>query len=138
MFSLTKREQQIVDNVSGSALLLEVVTEAKGHRAEADVFLVNLKSKTGGHTIGFQFSGAGIHFFDSNFGEFDFPNAADDDHLSWPSPCGLSLGLCAAERRGAPAGVAFRQRRRPALADIIGARRMWTVAMISSGSSPRR
>jgi hypothetical protein len=30
------------------------------------------------------------------------------------------------------------QSRRPALADIIGARRMWTVAMISSGSMPWR
>jgi hypothetical protein len=32
----------------------------------------------------------------------------------------------------------FDQSRSPALADIIGARRMWTVAMISSGSSPCR
>jgi hypothetical protein len=28
--------------------------------------------------------------------------------------------------------------RRPALADIMGARRMWTIAMISSGSMPWR
>jgi hypothetical protein len=37
------------------------------------------------------------------------------------------------ERRRAPRSWVA-QSRSPALADIIGARRMWTVAMISSGS----
>src|SRR3954451_16494262 len=38
------------------------------------------------------------------------------------------------ERGGAPAGVrGLGQSRRPTLADIIGARRVWTVAMISLG-----
>jgi hypothetical protein len=44
------------------------------------------------------------------------------------------------ERRSAPTrrARAVDQRRSPALADIIGARRMRTVAMISSGSIPCR
>jgi hypothetical protein len=40
------------------------------------------------------------------------------------------------ERRGAPAGDPVAQSRSPALADIIGARRACTAAMISSGSIP--
>ena len=44
------------------------------------------------------------------------------------------------ERRGAPAvlAVATDQSRSPALADIIGALRLRTATMISSGSIPRR
>ena len=55
---------------------------------------------------------------------------------------GLGVDACFAraerERRGAPTGDPVAQSRSAALADIIGARRVRTVAMISSGSIPCR
>ena len=64
------------------------------------------------------------------------------DRTTRASLGGLGVDACFAmaerERRGAPAGDPFAQSRSPALADIIGARRVRTVAMISSGSIPCR
>jgi hypothetical protein len=41
------------------------------------VFLVNFSKGEQAHTIGFHVKGYGVHFFDPNFGEFDFPEEAD-------------------------------------------------------------
>jgi hypothetical protein len=66
--------------------------------------------------------------------------ASDEDHSSWPSRPDARLAMAQRERAVAlPLGFAVSVKsRRPALADIMGARRMWTIAMISSGSMPWR
>jgi hypothetical protein len=64
---------------------------------------------------------------------------SDEVHSSGPWRPDARFAMAQRERGGAPAEVCgFGQSRRPALAEIIGARRMWTVAMISSGSMPWR
>jgi hypothetical protein len=62
--------------------------------------------------------------------------AVDEDHSSGPR----KRTLASPGRSGSAGALPLRvcQSRRPALAVIIGARRMWTVAMISSGSMPWR
>lgn len=80
VFTLTHHAQPIANDDSGSAVLGRVVSEANKNVRAATVFLVNMKSrgKRGGHTIGVHLpNGGGLHFFDPNLGEFDFPNGAD-------------------------------------------------------------
>jgi hypothetical protein len=64
--------------------------------------------------------------------------ASDDRRRSW----GRSVSVLVSQgEAGAPPALplhAVGQSRSPALADIIGARRVRTVAMISSGSMPCR
>jgi hypothetical protein len=49
------------------------------------IFLVNLRRGENGHTIGIHlpFGRSGLHFFDSNFGEFAFPDSFEQDRQSF-------------------------------------------------------
>lgn len=69
----------------------------------------------------------------------DFCFALGDAEVS--AEVGVATALdeqeCPGSAVGAPRALGF-QRRSPAVADIIGARLVWTAAMISSGSMPCR
>jgi hypothetical protein len=87
VFPLTNHPQPIAPDDKGSAVLGHVLTEANRYveRGLANVFLVNMKDrgKPGGHTIGIHLHQGGFHFFDPNFGEFNFPNSAGVNLLAF-------------------------------------------------------
>ena len=64
--------------------------------------------------------------------------ALDEPRSSGPAPDRRSLRQGGAEALGGAPAAWFVQSRSPALADIIGARRVRTAVMISSGSMPWR
>jgi hypothetical protein len=102
-------EQLIADHDTGEAVFRRIVKAASQHENEARVFLVCLKRKKmtdvdrsderGGHAIGIELSdlGLGMHFFDSNVGEFLFGPASLSDgddflHNWWKLFCMMKEG----------------------------------------------
>ena len=72
-------KQRIAPDVSGSVLLGQIETEANKYIDDAEVFIVKLSPARGtqgsGHAIGIHLPVRGVlHIFDSNIGEFNFPN----------------------------------------------------------------
>ena len=79
------REHKIEIDTSGRELMDEVLADAKKCRRlypNTNIFLINLGKKTGGHTIGIHLDGT-LHFFDSNVGEFAFPQGSDHDETEF-------------------------------------------------------
>jgi hypothetical protein len=78
VFPCTSVDQQIDNSARGSEIIGAVRDIARTSRQS--IFLVNLarKDRKGGHSIGVHLEGA-LHFFDPNFGEFDFPNSSERD-----------------------------------------------------------
>ncbi|MDQ6433530.1 YopT-type cysteine protease domain-containing protein [Mesorhizobium sp. LHD-90] len=86
IYSCSNDPQLIDDTASGSEVIKAVRRKAKAENNadnNVEIFLVNFAPKNGrsGHTIGIHLDG-GLHFFDSNFGEFRFPpGCADRDRF---------------------------------------------------------
>jgi Yersinia/Haemophilus virulence surface antigen len=72
----------LASDVSGNDLIDAVLATARTKTPEYSIFFLNMRKGGKGHTIGIHLQND-LHFFDSNFGEFAFPNGSEQDQQSF-------------------------------------------------------